>query len=113
MPSIAIIRSLVSDPCTLMLYCPSTLNTTVVPGMSSARAGVLRIGVGIESSTSRFATNSVVFLTTSTIGDSAVTVSVSSIAPTWSSAFTVGVKVPSSTMPPRRTLLNPANVNAT
>ena len=37
----------VLEPCTLMLYWPSTNGVTVVPGNSSARAGVLRIGVGI------------------------------------------------------------------
>jgi len=113
MPSIAICRSPVSDPCTRMLYCPSTFGTTVVPGMSSARAGVLRIATGIESSTSRLATNAAMLLTTSTTGDSAVTVSVSSTKPTCSSVFTDAVKLPSSTMLPRRTDLNPASVKAT
>ena len=113
MPSIAITMSEVSDPCTRMLYWPSTNGVTVVPGMSSARDGVLRIGTGIASSTSRFATNAVVLLTRSTVGDSAVTVSVSSTEPTWSSALTVGVKLPSRMMLPRRTVLNPASVNAT
>ena len=47
MPSMAITMSAVFEPCTLMLYWPSTNGVTVVPGSSSARAGVLRIGVGI------------------------------------------------------------------
>ena len=50
---------------------------------------------------------------TSTAGDSAVTVSVSSTAPTCSSLFTVALKVPSRTMLPRRTDLNPASVKLT
>jgi hypothetical protein len=40
-------ESAVFEPWTLMLYWPRTNGVTVVPGSSSARAGVLRIGVGI------------------------------------------------------------------
>jgi len=113
MPSIEITMSLVSDPCTRMLYWPSTNGVTVVPGISNARDGVLRIGTGIESSTSRLATNAVWLLTTSTTGASAVMVSVSSSRPTCISAFTDGVKLPSSTMLPRRTDLKPASEKVT
>jgi hypothetical protein len=52
-------------------------------------------------------------LCTSTIGDSPVTVIVSSSAPTLSSASTVAVKAPGSSMPSRRTALKPVNVNVT
>ena len=52
-------------------------------------------------------------LCTSTIGDSPVTVTVSSSAPTFSSASTVAVNVPVSSMPSRRTVLKPVSVNVT
>ena len=50
---------------------------------------------------------------TSTIGDSPVTVTVSSIAPTRMSAFTGAVKFASSTTPSRFTVLNPWRVKVT
>src|SRR5262249_32488304 len=103
----------VDDPCTVRLYWPRTNGVTVVPGISSARAGVLRIGVGIESSTSRLATMVDWLLITSTAGVSPVTVSVSSTAPTDSSALTCAVKVPSRTMSVRLTVLKPASVKDT
>ena len=79
----AITMSEVFEPCTLMLYWPSTNGVTVVPGSSSARAGVLRMGVGIESRMSRLATNCVRLLVTSTVGVAPVTVTDSSSAPTF------------------------------
>ena len=96
-----------------MLYWPSTNGVTCVPGISSARAGVLRIGVGIASRMSRLATNDAVLLTTSTIGGVPVTVNCSSIAPICRSALTCAVKLPSSRMSTRRTVLKPLNVNDT
>ena len=52
-------------------------------------------------------------LCTSTIGVSPVTVIVSSSAPTLKSAFTVATKFPDSSIPSRRTRLNPGNSNTT
>ena len=49
----------------------------------------------------------------STIGVSPVTVIVSSIAPTFMSAFTVATNEPASSMPSRFTVLNPGSVNVT
>src|SRR5215471_435112 len=81
--------------------------------MSAARIGVLRIVVGIESSVSRFSTNEVCVVMVSTVGDWALTVTVSSTAPTCNSAFTAAVKFPSRMMPARRTLLKPGSVKVT
>ena len=52
-------------------------------------------------------------LCTSTIGDSPVTVMVSSSAPTRRSAFTVAMNDPVSSMPSRLTVLKPGSVNVT
>ena len=52
-------------------------------------------------------------LCTSTIGDSALTVMVSSTAPTCMSAFTVAVNDPKSSTFSRLTVENPVNVNVT
>jgi hypothetical protein len=49
-------------------------------------------------------------LWTSTVGDSPVTVTVSSSAPTRSSALTDATKSPLNSMPSRLTVLNPGNV---
>ncbi len=83
----------VFEPCTLMLYWPSTNGVTVVPGNNSALAGVLRIGVGIASRTSRSSTSCAVLLLTSTVGVPE-TVMVSSSEPTDNSALTGAEKVP-------------------
>ena len=93
MPSMAMTMSAVADPCTLMLYWPSTNGVTVVPGSSSARDGVLRIGVGIWSRMSRSTTNCAVLLLTSTVGVPE-TVIVSSSVPTCSCSLTGAAKVP-------------------
>ena len=52
-------------------------------------------------------------LCTSTIGDSPVTVTVSSSAPTLRSAFTVATKFPDSSMPSRLTVVKPGSENVT
>ncbi len=72
----AIVKSEVDEPWLVRLYWPRTNGVTVVPGISSARAVVSRRVVGIASRTSRLATNVAWLLTRSTVGDSAVTVSV-------------------------------------
>ena len=66
--------------------------------------------VGIASSVSRFSTCDLVVLCTSTTGDAPVTVSVSSSAPTFISAFTVMVKSDGSSRPSRLTVENPPSV---
>ena len=67
--------------------------------------------VGIRSRTLRVITVRVVMLCTSTIGDSAETVIVSSTAPIFISAFTAAVKSDVSSRPSRLTVLKPAKVN--
>ena len=52
-------------------------------------------------------------LCTSTVGDSPVTVTVSSRAPIRNSVLTVATKSPVSAMPSRFTVLNPGSVNVT
>ena len=69
--------------------------------------------VGSTSSTSRVMTVRAVMLCVSTIGDSPVTVIVSSTAPTFISALTVAVKFEVSSMPSRDTVANPGSVNVT
>jgi hypothetical protein len=60
---------------------------------------------------------SIIFCTftlwTSTMGDSPVTVIVSSSAPTFRSPLTVATKSPLNAMPSRLTVLNPVSVNVT
>ena len=69
--------------------------------------------VGIASSTSRVITVRVVMFCTSTTGDSAETVIVSSSAPTFRSALIVAVKSDVSSMPSRLTTLKPGSVKVT
>ena len=69
--------------------------------------------VGMASSTSRVMTVRAVMLCTSTIGDSAETVIVSSSAPTLSSALIVAVKSAVSSTPSRFTTLKPGSVKVT
>ena len=67
--------------------------------------------VGIASSASRFSTCDLVVLCTSTIGASPVTVSVSSSAPTLSSALIVMVKSDASSIPSRLNVAKPGSEN--
>jgi hypothetical protein len=69
--------------------------------------------VGSDVMTSLATTDSRRAVCTSTIGDSPVTVIVSSSVPTFSSALTLNVAVPASSIPSRLTVLNPANANVT
>lgn len=69
--------------------------------------------VGSMSSTSRVITVRAVMLCVSTIGDSPVTVTVSSIAPTFISALTVAVKFDVSSMPSRTTVEKPGSEKVT
>ena len=68
---------------------------------------------GIDSITSAVITRCCRVVCTSTVGDAPVTVIVSSSAPTRSSAFTVAVNAPVSSMPSRLTVLKPGSVNVT
>ena len=83
-----------------------------MPGISVAAVNCVR-PVGMPVSTSSPMTRCLVALCTSTIGDSPVTVMVSSTAPTRSSAFTVAANDPASSMPSRLTVLKPVSVNVT
>ena len=96
-----------------MLVCPEPTAVTVVPGIRLARACRLRVEVGIASSMSRLTTTVCRLLLTSTTGDSPVTVTVSSSAPSCRSPLTGAVKLPSSRMPARRMVLNPDIVKVT
>ena len=69
--------------------------------------------VGIESSMSRVMTVRVVMFCTSTTGDSAETVIVSSTAPTFISLLMAAVKSDVSSTLSRLTVLNPGSVNMT
>ena len=69
--------------------------------------------VGIAEMISRSMICCVRALWTSTMGDSPVTVIVSSTAPTLSSASTVATNVPDNSMPSRFTALNPGSVKVT
>jgi hypothetical protein len=69
--------------------------------------------VGIEPSVSLLIVACRRTLWTSTMGVSPVTVTVSSIAPTRSSAFTAAVATPVSSMPSRFTVEKPGSVKVT
>ena len=82
------------------------------PGTSVTRLWYSR-AVGIAATTSLSSTLCCFAFTTSTIGDSPLTVIVSSRAPTRSSAFTCAAIEPDSSIPSRLTVLNPVSVNVT
>ena len=69
--------------------------------------------VGSDVMTSLATTDSRRAVCTSTIGDSPVTVIVSSSVPTRRSALTANVAEPASSTPSRLTVLKPASVNVT
>ena len=83
-----------------------------MPGIRVAAVNCVR-PVGIDCSTSSPMTRCLVALCTSTIGDSPVTVTVSSTAPTRISGLIVAANEPASSMPSRRTVLKPVRVNVT
>ncbi len=108
-------------PCTCIVIAPDSwvapptswlFAATLTPGISAICANGDR-PVGSLSISSRSITRCWVALCTSTIGDSPVTVMVSSTAPTRRSVSTVAVKVPVNWMPSRLTVLNPGSVNVT
>ncbi|PYQ89696.1 MAG: hypothetical protein DMG03_01980 [Acidobacteria bacterium] len=87
-------------------------NETLVPGIMIPTAWMLR-PVGIASSTSRVITVRVVMFCTSTTGDSAATVIVSSTAPIFISALIVAVKSEVNSTFSRFTTLKPGSVKVT
>ena len=91
---------------------PTSGALRVTPVSVEPTAQMLR-PVGTASSRSRDSTCCCVALFTSTTGESPVTVTVSSMAPTRSSALIVDVKFAGSSMPSRRIALNPGSVNVT
>src|SRR6185503_6706041 len=83
-----------------------------MPGTSVTRLWYSR-AVGMAATTSLSSTLCCFAFTTSTIGDSPLTVIVSSSAPTRSSALTCAASEPVSSIPSRLTVLNPASVKVT
>lgn len=119
MPAIDVQPSLLRPPCAdmpvvaLMTAPPTSCGTLVVmPGESTPSAQMLR-PAGIVSMISRSTIHRRAVFCTSTVGASPTTVTVSSTAPTRRSAFTVAVKLPVSSTPSRRSVLNPARVKVT
>ena len=94
------------EPPTSRDSAPPPPSAMVVPGIMMPTAWMLR-PVGSASSTSRVMTVRVVMFCVSTIGDSAETVIVSSIAPTFRSALIVAVKSDVSSTFSRFTTLKP------
>ena len=100
------------EPPTSRDSAPPPPTEIAVPGIMMPIAWMLR-PVGIESSMSRVITVRVVMFWTSTTGDSAETVIVSSSAPTFMSALIIAVKSDVSSMPSRFTTLKPGSVKVT
>ena len=83
-----------------------------MPGMIAWMPPTFREeGIAARTSRSRICCDRV--LCTSTIGDSPVTVTVSSSVPTRRSTFTVATKFPDSSIPSRLTVLKPCNETVT
>ena len=96
----------------MMLVPPTSTLLRLTPGiMKAATCGVRP--VGMASSSSWLITRWRFALWMSTIGDSPVTVTVSSTAPTRISALTVAANEPLSSMPSRLTVLKPGSVKVT
>ena len=120
MPSTVTRLSLARLPCTTRFmpvsgidpptFCRTPVTST--DGVNAAKLTKLR-SVGRTSMASRDAVASFVVLVVSTMGDSPVTVTVSSIVPTFRSALTFAVNPDVSSMPSRLTVANPGRVNAT
>jgi hypothetical protein len=92
------------DPPTSVASCIPGIRRTIEPTSRE---------LGIAAMTSLFSVCCVFALCTSTMGDSPLTVMVSSRAPTCMSPLTVATKVPLSSIPSRRAVLNPASENVT
>jgi hypothetical protein len=120
MPSTVTRLSLARLPCTTRFmpvsgidpptFCRTPVTST--DGVNAAKLTKLR-SVGKTSMASREAVASFVVLVVSTMGDSPVTVTVSSIVPTFMSALTFAVKPDVSSIPSRLIVANPGRVKAT
>ena len=109
--------TLVRPPPVMMMFVPPisiapNVLTADAPGVSSAAVCGVRPN-GSVSSSSRLITRSWRMLRVSIVGAAPDTVIVSLTLPTRRSAFTVVVAVPTTSMPSRFTVVNPANVKAT
>jgi hypothetical protein len=108
--------SLVRPPCALknviVGVAARPLLSTVRPGIALSTAPYARV-VGRVSRTPALITVSRRVFWTSTTGDSPLTVTVSSRAPTFISADTLAVADPASSIPSRLTVLKPVSVNVT
>ena len=103
-----------SDPpvVLMMLVPPMSTLLRLTPGIMKAATWGVR-PVGIASSNSWLMTRCRFALWMSTIGDSPVTVTVSSTAPTRITALTVAANDPLSSIPSRRTELKPGRLKVT
>ena len=109
--------TLVNPPPVMMMLVPPisiapNVLTADAPGVSSAAVCGVRPN-GSASRSSRLITRSCRMLRVSTVGAAPLTVTVSLTAPTRSSAFTVVVAVPTTSMPSRLTVVKPASVKVT
>ena len=113
MPSIAITMSAVDEPCTLMLYWPSTNGVTV--GAGQQQRARRRVANRRRDRIEDVAIDDELRGVVADVDRRAcpVTVMVSSSVPTCISALTGAVNVPWMMMPSRRTVLKPVSVNAT
>src|SRR6187402_2643558 len=100
------------EPPTSRDSAPPPPTASVVPGIMMPTAWMFR-PVGSASRTSSVMTTRCVMLEVSTIGDSPVTVRVSSRAPTFRSALIVAVKSDVSSTPSRTTVEKPGSSNLT
>ena len=120
-PLRSISRSVVRLPCTdrppppttgLPLLPPTSTTVLLTPGIMAAIIEGTRL-IGALLITSAVSTRSRLALWTSTTGDAPVTVTVSSSVPTRMSALMLATNVPLSSMPSRRTVLNPGRAKVT
>ena len=92
---------------------PTSWLLAVMPGMSTPSATTDFVPAGMALMMSRVSTRCWTTFCTSTMGDSPVTVMVSSSAPTRISVLTVAVNDDVSSMPSRLLVLKPGSVNVT
>jgi hypothetical protein len=119
MPSISVLESPLSEPCTsrlppvhIALEPPTSMTPELTAGTVLAISWKLR-PVGIDSSICCDTTSRLVLVCTSTIGVSPLTVMLSATPPTRMSTLIGAVKLASSRMPSRTTVLKPGRVKVT
>ena len=114
MPLMAMRPSLVLPPCALKKVIVGVaarpLLSTVTPGIAFSSEPYARVAGSAEIASAPMTVSRRVFCT-STTGESPVTVTVSSRAPTFNSTGMVSVAEPVSSMPSRLTVENPGSVN--